>query len=244
MNADPVNKTTTENSGRLALPGWLADLLRFILVAGLPLLLVLVNARFLMSAAFVRWEYTRPGFPEDSYGFSTAERLNYGSLGLAYLFNSEGPEFLGDLTFPDGSPLFNEREVSHMLDVKLVTQKLSRFGYGLLAIYALAVILLAISPDSRPVLYSGLFTGGLLTVSLIILGLIATVTSFNWLFTQFHGLFFQGDTWLFPTSDTLIRLYPERFWVDAFAFMFGGALLEGLVLSVVMWLLMKRKKLA
>jgi uncharacterized membrane protein len=34
-------------------------------------------------------------------------------------------------------------------------------------------------------------------------------------FADFHHLFFQGNSWLFPDSDTLIRLYPLQFWQDA-----------------------------
>ena len=29
-------------------------------------------------------------------------------------------------------------------------------------------------------------------------------------------IFFKGDSWLFYYSDTLIRLFPIRFWQDAF----------------------------
>jgi uncharacterized membrane protein len=53
-------------------------------------------------------------------------------------------------------------------------------------------------------------------------------------------LFFEGSTWLFPTSDTLIRLFPQQFWVDAFVLMFGGALLEALVIGGLMWWLLRR----
>jgi len=35
-------------------------------------------------------------------------------------------------------------------------------------------------------------------------------------FVGFHALFFEGDSWLFLYSDTLIRLFPLRFWQDAF----------------------------
>jgi len=35
-------------------------------------------------------------------------------------------------------------------------------------------------------------------------------------FTLFHKIFFTGDSWLFYYSDTLIRLFPMRFWQDAF----------------------------
>ncbi len=37
-------------------------------------------------------------------------------------------------------------------------------------------------------------------------------------FAGFHSLFFTGDSWLFSYSDTLIRLFPIRFWQDAFLF--------------------------
>lgn len=38
---------------------------------------------------------------------------------MNYLTNDEGIEFLGDLKFPDGSPVYNERELHHMVDVKV-----------------------------------------------------------------------------------------------------------------------------
>ncbi len=82
--------------------------------------------------------------------------------------------------------------------------------------------------------------GGVLTIALIAAGLIAVVTSFNWLFTQFHALFFEGDSWIFLYSDTLIRLFPIQFWTTAFVIVFGGALLEAILLSSMMWRLMRR----
>ena len=35
-------------------------------------------------------------------------------------------------------------------------------------------------------------------------------------FGWFHSLFFSANTWLFEYSDTLIRLFPIRFWQDTF----------------------------
>jgi integral membrane protein (TIGR01906 family) len=228
-----------ESQAGLVLPGWLIVVMHVVITAGLPLVLVLLNARVLMSNAYLKWEYNRPNFPEDSYGFTQEARQTYAPLALDYLFNDEGIEFLGDQTFPDGSPLYNERELSHMYDVKVVTQGLMRFGFGLLGVVVVSVILLAASPDARPTLYKALFMGSVITVGLIIAGLVLTATSFNWLFTQFHGLFFEGDSWIFLFSDTLIRLFPIRFWVDAFALMFGGALVEAIIIGVVMWRLMR-----
>jgi integral membrane protein (TIGR01906 family) len=77
--------------------------------------------------------------------------------------------------------------------------------------------------------------GGWLTVGLTAaLGIFAAV-SFWQFFTVFHALFFEGDTWLFYYSDTLIRLFPMRFWQDAFIFVgvltVGGGIGLGLGLG-------------
>jgi integral membrane protein (TIGR01906 family) len=226
---------------RFALPGWLRGIFTVVIVAGMPLLLVLLNARALMSDAFLRFEYTRPWLPDDPYGFTREDRLEYAPPALGYLFNSEGIEYLGDETFPDGSPLYNERELSHMVDVKNVTRGLSVFGYSLIGVVAVFIVLMALDEGSRPALYQALLSGSVLTAGLILLGIVAVATSFRWLFTQFHAIFFEGESWIFLNSDTLIRLFPMRFWADAFAIMFGGALLEAGVIGVVMWRLLSRR---
>lgn len=241
MDSEPT--ITGAPAGRgLRLPGWVVAICRVVIVGALPLVLVLLNARILMNPWYLRWEYSRPNFPADPYGFTQAERLMHGEHALAYLFNDAGIEFLGDETFPDGSPLYNERELSHMLDVKIVTQQLQTFGYGLLLLFGVCVVLLALSPPRRRVLWSSLLAGSALTVALIVLGLVAVATSFDWLFTQFHAMFFEGDSWIFLTSDTLIRLFPIRFWIDAFALMFGGALVEALIIGAVAWWARRRDR--
>ena len=53
------------------------------------------------------------------------------------------------------------------------------------------------------------------------IGVIATIGAsgsgdmFWQFFSDFHGLFFTGNSWLFADSTTLIRLYPLQFWQDA-----------------------------
>jgi integral membrane protein (TIGR01906 family) len=222
------------------LPTWLAAILRLFITVPLPLLLILINARLLMSNRFVLWEYNRPSFPPDLYGMTQDERIDYALPSLQYLFNDEEIGFLADLTFVDGTPIYNERELSHMADVKQVTRGISTYGFSLLSLWILAAVVLGVNPAGRMQLLRGLFQGSVLTVILLVVGLLVTSVSFNWLFTQFHALFFEGSTWLFPTTDTLIRLFPERFWVDAFALMFGGALVEALVIGGLTWWLLRR----
>jgi uncharacterized membrane protein len=50
------------------------------------------------------------------------------------------------------------------------------------------------------------------------------------LFVGFHQVFFDAGTWTFAYSDTLIRLFPERFWQVAFgAVALGTGAMAGLL---------------
>jgi integral membrane protein (TIGR01906 family) len=82
-----------------------------------------------------------------------------------------------------------------------------------------------------PEFWKGASRGGWLTAGMIVAILILVATSFDALFTQFHYLFFEGDTWLFYYSDTLIRLFPMKFWQDAFALLGGLTLLASLLIG-------------
>jgi integral membrane protein (TIGR01906 family) len=218
-----------ERSARIArrwgqVAGWLATIL-------IPFVLLFLGVRILLSEFFLDVEYRLPGFPPDSYGFSLEDRLRYANQALDYLNSDADIAVLAELTFPDGAPLFNARELGHMQDVKNVLAPLMRIGFGLtLAVFGL--LFLAQRRSWRSALLAGIRRGGWVTVGLVgILGLLA-VLSFWQFFTVFHSLFFEGDSWLFLYSDSLIRLFPMRFWQDAFLFAGILALLGGLALGL------------
>jgi integral membrane protein (TIGR01906 family) len=62
----------------------------------------------------------------------------------------------------------------------------------------------------------GLARGGWLTVIFIASILLFVLVAFGIIFVAFHNVFFDPGTWTFLFSDTLIRLFPERFWRDTF----------------------------
>jgi integral membrane protein (TIGR01906 family) len=190
-------------------------LLRVAITALTPILLVLGSARLVMSPLFLQIEYNRPGFPEDYYGFTREDRLRYAPFAVDYLLNGEGISYLGDLTFPDGRPLYNERELRHMVDVKVVTQY--AFSFALLAgiLIGVASVFLWNALATRRDLARALRDGALLTWGLVATIIVLAVTSWDFFFTAFHNLFFADGTWQFLYSDTLIRLFPEQFWFDA-----------------------------
>jgi len=204
----------------------------------LPLALLFLGVRLLLTNSFIQVEYRLPGFPVDTYGFTRADRLHYAPLAVDYLVNSAGIDFLGDQTFPDGSPLYNARELQHMEDVKLVVQPVLWIGYGVW------VVLISLGLWARFggwwLEYSrGLRRGGWLTAGLVgAIGIFAGL-SFWQFFEIFHSFFFEADSWMFFYSDTLIRLFPMRFWQDAVIIIF--VLAGGLGLVIGLGLRFKRK---
>ena len=205
---------------------------RILLCMTLPVALLLTSVRLLLTPAFVRLDYGLPGFPQDPYGLSMPERTHWADRALEYLLNDEPISFLGDLQFGDGTSVYNERELKHMLDVKILVQQ--AMSVWLSALAASAVIVLAVGQFGgkaqawRAVRAAALTT---LTVMGLLLVLIAAV--FQFVFVGFHRVFFQGDTWLFLYSDTLIRLFPERFWLTAFA----AIVVATIALAGLLWLI-------
>jgi len=193
---------------------WLITLL-------IPFILIGLGIRVLLTPLFLNIEYRMPYFPPDIYGFSTQDRLHWGMDGINYLLNSADISYLGDLKLSDGTPLFTESELSHMHDVKVVVQNFLIIWYIVIAVLILLGIW-AWRGKWLPAYRQGLRRGGWLTLALALtIGVIATIGAsgngdmFWSFFADFHHLFFQGNSWLFPDSDTLIRLYPLQFWQDA-----------------------------
>jgi integral membrane protein (TIGR01906 family) len=193
----------------------LKSILSTLVVLSVPLILSTGSILFLLSPVFTTLEYQRTGFPPDSYGFSTEERLDYGNQARRYLVTRESLDVLRELRFEDGEPLFNERELQHLLDVKVVIRGLLRVSFGAVIMVVLGG-LIARRNQWQGEFFQAISRGGKLTSILLVAILIISVISFGPLFTFFHLLFFEGDSWLFFTSDTLIRLYPIRFWQDVF----------------------------
>ena len=217
------------------MPPKLTSLLATILT---PIVLVGISLRLLLSPVFPQVEYRMPGFPEDDYGFTMEERLKWSTIAIEYLVNDADTSFLGDLKFDDGSPLYNERELSHMDDVKRVTKGVLNVFY--LALAGLTILgLYSRRREQWQAWLLGLRRGGLAIIWLagavavvVLVGMFILPSLFWDFFTGFHKIFFEGDSWMFLTSDTLIRLFPLRFWQDTFLFAAGLSVLGAICLIV------------
>ncbi len=182
----------------------------------LPFLLVVGSIRILANDWFFYFEYSRPGFPPDVYGFTLEQRTPLALTGLhSVLPQSEGMVLLEQAKLPDGSPAFNQREIKHMTDVRVLIGAVYPMQLiGIILIIVLAIVLHR-STRWRDAIPSGLRNGAILTLALLAALILYIVLNFDSFFLTFHRLFFEGDSFMFRFDDTLIRLYPEQFWSDA-----------------------------
>jgi integral membrane protein (TIGR01906 family) len=206
-------------------------LFRALIFLAIPFVLVLTWVRLLLTPVFINWEYGRASFPPDPFGFTAQDRLHWAELSRQYLLNSQGIDFLANLRLPDGSPLYNDRELRHMSDVKGVVHG-ALIVWGVSLVVALASLLYLLRGDPAKMARS-VQSGAVLTIVLLA-GVLSLVTlAWDSFFVDFHHVFFQGNSWLFLASDSLIRLFPVQFWQDCFmALAIGSALC-----AIGLWLL-------
>ncbi len=212
--------------------GWWLGLARVLLCVTLPVALLLTSVRLLLTPDFVRLDYALPAFPSDPYGFRMTERIYWADVALEYLLNDEPISFLGDLQFDDGTSVYNERELKHMLDVKILVQQAMTVWLATIAASVVLVLLMVQFAGTQRA-WAALRAGAQATLLAMGVLLALLAAAFQFVFVGFHRIFFTGDTWLFLYSDTLIRLFPERFWLTAFVAIVVGTIAQAILLWMV-----------
>lgn len=113
----------------------------------------------------------------------------------------------------EGQAVLNERERSHMADVRGV------FGaFALLAAAAVIVVLAGWLLARRrwaATFWRSVRVGASgLTIGILVAGAVG-LFAFDLAFEVFHRLFFAGGTYDFdPRTDRLVQLFPDRFWFE------------------------------
>ena len=219
------------------------NIIKWVIIIAMPFFLGLGMIRAVIAWDYPAFEYQR--IPRDQFGFTPEERLEYAHATLDYLQRSEPSAetiyLLEDLRLPNSNdPLYNEAEISHMVDVKNLTDAIRNIWWITAVLVVLGLAFLLSQPALRPVGYRAIYQGGWATV--IILAAIALFIGIGWstFFVQFHELLFPPGTWTFRYSDSLIRLFPEQFWFDIGVIMSGGALGLGIIVTAVGYWLVKR----
>jgi integral membrane protein (TIGR01906 family) len=235
--------TTFASQPAAARQTFLLSLLTLFITLAVPVVLVLISVRLVMSPMFLGYEYNRPDFPVDAYGITREERLTYGPLAIDYLLSDAGIEVLASQTFADGTLLYTPLELQHMEDVKVVTRTAFNLLVILLMLLGINAFFLLRSRNQWTrikAFWQGIFNGGLLTLGLIVTIVLGAIFAWDYFFVTFHRLFFADGTWVFLYSDTLIRLFPERLWFDA-ALLIGLLTVAGAVIFILFsWTMLTR----
>jgi integral membrane protein (TIGR01906 family) len=115
-------------------------------------------------------------------------------------------------------PLFSEKEVLHMVDVKdlfrwlFLTQEVT---LAFVAVYMVAVFVWAREASLRILAKQVLIGLGVLLGVVLAVGVFAVI-GFEDLWRQFHLLSFSNDLWeLDPRTDRLIQMFPVDFWQES-----------------------------
>jgi integral membrane protein (TIGR01906 family) len=175
-----------------------------VVAALLPLFFVANAMRVLLSETYVRVSTPRL----DGGSLGDEQRTELALLGLRAVDPLRGSqvEILRGARLEDGSRAFTAREVRHMRDVRTWIWRL----HVLELVVAASLVVLALR--ARLTFGWVLVGGAVATVAIALLAVVAMLLSFDVVLLGFHKLLFEGESWHFRDSDTLIRVYPEEFW--------------------------------
>ncbi len=220
---------------------------RWLVALALPVFIVLLWLRIVWNPWFVQWEYGKPDFPPDMYGFTNQQRTGYVLQWIDYYNSNQSPEagakFFNDLRMPGTSqPLYAPNEVSHMIDVRVLTDKLWRILPVAGVIVIGGLLLLLIPRATRRDGYAAIFVGGFISTVFLIGVILFVLLSWRTFFITLHDIFFPPGTWTFGYESTLIRIFPDQFWFDAGVLLVGGALVISLIVTWVGRLLGRRAR--
>jgi len=215
------------------MPTLLTKILKTLLILLVPLILMLGSALLLATDQYLAFEYGKASFPPDAFGFTQQQRFDLASSNIHYVRAHLPSNALANETL-NGASAYNPREVSHMADVQAVFQSVLRVWQAAF-ILLLLVGLILWQKGKRQELAWAIQSGGLLTLGIILT--IALLAAFAWQawFDNFHLIFFEPGSWLFAYSDTLIRLFPLQFWIDATFTISALSLVGGLLLFFIGW---------
>ena len=138
-------------------------------------------------------------------------------------------------------PLFSERELFHLRDVKRLLSRTYDAGWaalGFLVAYVLATISWRRGAVRRAIGWAALQAGVTIGALMVALGVIA-LTGFDAAFRQFHLLFFTNDLWQLGSADRLIQLFPQDFFLETTLLIGGVVIGTAVALAALGWVLLR-----
>lgn len=114
---------------------------------------------------------------------------------------------------------FNDDEIKHLLDVKILLNKIFILFYCCLAAFLLLTLLLYLIIKKTYRFLCNISLVFLISSSvfiLLVLLLYFLGSNFSGLFEKFHFIFFPQGNWAFPEGSLIITIFPFGFFYDFF----------------------------
>lgn len=202
-----------------------------LLSVSLIILCVLVPVHLVaFNLGFYRSQWETLGVSEDT-GMTLDDLSRSTSALLGYFAGRDPTPQVIVPIFGEERELYNAKELSHLSDVK------SLFGIGftieqVLAAEVLGIVLYLRRARELRTLSRGLLVAGGVNIALLVALAATAGTDFSGFWTNFHLLTFTNELWLLdPTSDWLVMMFPEGFFLSAVTRI--GILASGIALVYV-----------
>jgi integral membrane protein (TIGR01906 family) len=210
-------------------------------VVALPLFLLTTNLRIAFSGA---WLYTY-GF--DRFNISISKFPDITEPELRRVAEEVAAYWSSDAESLDvrvqGRPLYSQREVIHLRDVKGLVQGVFRVQEAAGALLLTYVTVGLVRRRGRfwdVALARRIRAGAVLTLGLLAVSGIALGAAFPWLFHLFHLISFRNDFWQLGPQDALIQMFPDEFWFMATMLVVAMTVQEAALLTAGAWLALRR----
>jgi len=216
----------------------------WLLICCIPLLIITSNLRWGINEIKV-YEYSVDKY-EISYvtGIEKPELMNVYHH-LIDFYNSEMGSAQA-LVEKEGEiiPIFNEKELIHLADVK----KLIQLDYciqitALVVLFVCCLVLYIGLKRNWHILAKGFLWGSVFTLGVMIFLALWALFGFEQLFILFHRASFTNEFWILdPTKDYLLMLFPGGFFYDIALFGFVAIIIESILLGSLTFVILKLKR--
>ncbi len=189
-----------------------ASLFLFIIFIMLASIFTVAN-----SESFFRHQYEKNN-TEYYTGMSVDDLVKSSNVLMDYMSGKRDDMYVEARKFGKLEPVFNERETSHMVDVRSLYINARRVMFICFGLSMIIAGYLIIRED-----ISGFLKGhsrAVLPVAAVFLIFGAVMAGFfifgfNWFWINFHHVFFpNNDLWLLdPATSTMINMFPEEFFL-------------------------------
>jgi integral membrane protein (TIGR01906 family) len=216
----------------------LIALLAFIiLVVAIPILIVATTVQVYSHAEAL---YTA-GFEK----YNISQRTSISDIQLHQVAKQMVDYFSGKSQTPqltvnkhgEPLPLYNEKELIHMEDVRNIVQLFTILQIASILIFIGMAILIYLMNGLEKLL-RGIQIGAIVTGALTGILIIWALIDFNSLFLLFHYISFTNNLWVLdPSKDYLIMMFPEGFFNDAAILIVSSILIEAAIIWVAAYLI-------